>query len=422
MKKIFSIVAIALTFFASCKRIESDHLSVGTLSLEQFELNYDTEVITKGGSAASGNYSIFITDSEGKEIVRTTYSAVKSNNGKISLEAGQYTLEARSTEEEVPASAFEQPVYGVRKDFSIKAGETTSIGLLTCTLLQVKATVSYDDAFLEMVTGEGKTTVTVDPSSPLDFPLSYSGGKASYEPSAGYFAVNNGDNTTMNIVFSGKVDGKSQKMVANLTGIAARQWRQIKIVKKVDDQGNNVFSLKINDYVFDEELDVPLMVENPAVIGEDPDKPKGDGGIRIEFAPGVTFTDLENIVVPPLGPNGEMTMNLKLAVTVPNGVRKMTVEMSSTSPSFIDAVALAGGTTLNLIQPSEEQEVVFQIVPFPHGGELAGQTTLEFDLSAAQDAISIFPGKHTFTMKITDTKGCSNSIPVVLVVNQGGNL
>lgn len=413
MKKILIFAAMAVTLAASCRKLESVDGVNGTLSFAQFELNYDSDVLTKAASAASGNYSIFITDADGKQVLKTTYGAVKADDGKVQLPAGSYTLEARSIEEAVPAAAFEQPVYGVKTDFSITAGETTPVGQLTCTLLQVKATVSYDDAFLEMVTGEGKTTVTVDPSAPLEYALTYTGGKPSYAQEAGYFAVNNGSNTTMNIVFSGKIDGKSKKMVANLTGIAARQWRQIKFVKKVNEQGEAVFSITINDFISDEELSYPLEVASEEVIGEDPDKPKGDGGIKIEFAPDCTmFTDLGNIVVP-----AEPTvMDLRLVVTVPNGVKKMSVEMASTSESFIEAVALAGGTTLDLVNPTSEQDIVFQIVPFPHGSELVGKTSLAFDLSAAQGPISIFKGSHTFLMKITDAKGCSNSIPVVLVV------
>ena len=92
------------------------------------------------------------------------------------------------------------------------------------------------------------------------------------------------------------------------------------------------------------------------------------------------------------------------------------MQMASTSESFISAVALAGGTTLDLINPKEEQGIVFQIVPFPHGSSLSGQTSLLFDLSAAQGPINAFPGRHTFTMEVTDMKGCRASIPVTLVV------
>ena len=401
--------AILMVSMASCKKYERNVRSTeGVLSLEGFELQWDETLLTKAANAAPGTYSIFIKNASGASVLETTYAQIKSAGGKV-------TLEARSTAEEVPVAEFDKPVYGVKESFSITAGETTSLGSLVCTLLQVKATVSYDDAFLAMVTGNGKATVTVNPASPLDFDLTYSGGRATYTDKAGYYAVNESGNTTMNIVFSGSISGKSQKMVANLTGIQARQWRQIKFVKKTDEEGNATFAVEINSFVDDEELLVTMEVVPESVIGDDPKAPKGDGGIRIDFAEDCTmYNDLNNIVVPA----GATGMDLRVVVTVPGGIKKFQVQMASTSDAFLASVALAGGTTLDLINPAPEQDIVFQIVPFPHGSDLAGQTLLQFDLSGAQEPINAFPGRHTFTMEVTDMAGCKNSIPVTLVVNE----
>ena len=408
--------AILMVSMASCKKYERNVRSTeGVLSLEGFELQWDETLLTKAATAAPGTYSIFIKNASGASVLETTYAQIKSAGGKVTLPAGDYTLEARSTAEEVPVAEFDKPVYGVKESFSITAGETTSLGSLVCTLLQVKATVSYDDAFLAMVTGNGKATVTVNPAAPLDFDLTYSGGRATYTDKAGYYAVNESGNTTMNIVFSGSISGKSQKMVANLTGIQARQWRQIKFVKKTDEEGNATFAVEINSFVDDEELLVTMEVVPESVIGDDPKAPKGDGGIRIDFAEDCTmYNDLNNIVVPP----GATGMDLRVVVTVPGGIKKFQVQMASTSDAFLSSVALAGGTTLDLINPAPEQDIVFQIVPFPHGSDLAGQTLLQFDLSGAQEPINAFPGRHTFTMEVTDMAGCKNSIPVTLVVNE----
>lgn len=416
MKKIFIIAVAALSIFSSCRKISTTVAIEGVLSFSSFALDFDAS--TKADTPAPGNYTIIIRDSDGSVVKTTTYTSVKSDDGTVSLPAGNYTLEARSSEDEVPAAAFEQPVYGISKDFSITAGQTTQIGVLTCTLLQVKATVSYDDNFLESVTGACKTTVTVDPSAPLDYAVSFAGGVVTYDQSAGYFAVNNGSNTTMNIVFSGLIEGKTQKMTANLTGIEPRQWRQIKFTKNIHGggttQGDATFSIVINGYTDDEELVVPLAVADEAVIGPDPNAPKGDGGITLDFADGCTmYDDLANIVVPASG-----TMDLRLYATIPGGIRKFIVEMASTSDEFLGAVDLAGGSTLDLLNPTAEQDIIFKIVPFPHGADLAGKTEVAFDLSAAREPILLFEGKHTFTMTITDMQGCKKSIPVCLIVEK----
>ena len=105
-----------------------------------------------------------------------------------------------------------------------------------------------------------------------------------------------------------------------------------------------------------------------------------------------------------------------MKAVVPNGVLKFTVDIASTNVDFINSVNTVGGTNLDLINPSEEAMGVFDIVPFPHGTELAGKTEIDFDLSGAQTAILGLPGSHTFTMNVVDKKGCKNSIDVVLVV------
>ena len=410
MKRFAEILIFVSLAAVSCSRLESSPLETdGILSFSSLTVDCDTEVLTR---ASEQEFYLFISDRAGNSVWSGTYSSAVAAD-TISLKQGNYSLAVRSTEEEVPDAAFGLPVYGAETEFSIVAGQTTAPGKITCTLLQAKATVSYDDEFLKTVTGPGTATVCVNPSYPLEYGLEYSNGVVTYDSSEGYFKVNNGINTTMNVSFSGMIDGRRQTMTANLTGIQPRQWCRIKFIRKVDNQGTATFSITIDDYISDSELSVPLTLQPEPAIGDDPKVPKGDGGIKIELAPDCTqFSDLSDIVVPDDG----QKMDLRLHITVPDGVASMVVNMASTNSSFIDAVALAGGTTLNLINPSAEQDIVFQIVPFPHGGSLKGQTQLDFDLSAAQEPILAFPGEHTFTIKITDSRGCTNSVAVTMKV------
>ncbi|MGM9735557.1 MAG: DUF4493 domain-containing protein [Candidatus Cryptobacteroides sp.] len=421
MKKIFvTMMTIACLLAISCnKESKMKESFEGTLSFEGFSIQQDDELDTKATSEASGNYEIEILDAEGNSVLVTSYSAVQNGGSMISLPAGHYRLCARS-QSAVPVAAFEQPVYGVEKEFDIEAGGTTPVGNLTCTLLSCKVTVSYSDDFLAMVTGSGSASVEVTAGYPLEYALSYDAGKASYDYSAGYFSVNNGLSTTLVVTFKGSIDGKSQKMTKTIAGIQPKQWRQIKFIKKVDEEGNATFDIVINDFVTDAELNGFEDDVAEAVIGDDPDAPKGDGGITLDFdyeaGCDAGFTDLGNIIIPPLGENGETTINLHLKATVPNGIKKFTVDIESTSATFTAAVAAADATTLDLIYPTEDNEIIFQVVPFPHGTELLGQTSVQFDMTSAQAAIVAYQGVHTFTMNITDEQGCRNSIPLVMVV------
>lgn len=412
MKKniIIAIASAAMVLFASCQKTPiSAEKGFGYLSFSEFTLGLDETVETKA-TAASGNYTITIFDADGNEEMRKTYEEVKNNDNKLSIPAGSYTLVASSSSDEVPAAAFEQPVYGVSKEFTIEAGMTTPIGELVCTLQQCKVTVSYSDDFLKMVTGPCSTKVTVDPEMPLEYVLN---ADKTYEQSAGYFAVTG---STMIVVFKGNINGNSAAQTLSITNIAPKQWRQIKFIPKVDEEGNATFDIVIQDLISDATLNNAVDPEEE-IIGEDPDAPKGDGGITLapDYENGCDeeITDLENILIVPVSTRD---MAMRFRATVPNGVKKFNVLIDSDNEAFLAAVDAAKARELDLINPSEDNEVIFNVVPFPHGQELVGQTDIAFNLDAAQDAITIYSGRHTFKMVIVDQTGCKNEIPVVMVV------
>ena len=412
MKKTFilTILSAAMMLVASCqKTIVTNEKENGYLSFSEFSLGLDETVITKA-TAANGNYVVIVFDSDGDEVAHKTYSEVAASGYKLSVPAGTYTLVARSTDAEAPMAAFEQPVYGVTKQFSVAAGQTTTIGELVCTLVQCKVTVAYSDEFLASVTGAGSTKVTVTEGYPLQYNLAANG---TYEQQAGYFAVNG---STMTVVFSGDINNKNQKMTKTFTGISARQWRQVKFVQKKNEQGDATFDIVINDLVGDEVLNNPLDVTED-IIGEDPDAPKGDGGITLvpDYEAGCDseITDLTNIRILPVETKD---MSIKLKANVPSGVKKFTVDIASDNDGFVAAVDAADARHLDLINPSEKNAIIFTVVPFPHGQELLGQTEIAFDLSAAQDAIVNYKGTHSFSMTIVDQEGCKNVIAVTMVV------
>lgn len=412
MKKIlFAAASAAMMLFASCQKSPvQNEKGDGFLSFGEFSLVVDEAVVTKADPAGD-NYSIKILDTEGNTVKTLTYAQVKENDDMVSLSAGSYTLVASSLAGDVPTASWENPIYGTSKQFTIAAGEVTQIGDLTCTLVQCKVTVSYSDEFLESVTGEGKTSVEVTAGYPLDYVLNANG---TYDQSAGFFAV--GEGSTMTVVFKGNFDGKNAKMTKTFSGIEAKQWRQIKFIKKKNEQGEATFDIVINDLISDETLNNYVNADEE-IIGEDPDAPKGDGGITLDFDYDAgcdsDLTDLENMVIVP---DSERVMSIKLKAVVPGGILKFTVEIESTSEAFRNALDAAGGSLIDLINPSEANNVIFQVVPFPHGADLVGQTEVAFDLSAAQGAIINYPGTHTFMMTIVDQAFCTKKIPVTMIV------
>lgn len=413
MKKFILLsVSATMMLLASCQKGPvSNNKAEGVLSFGSFSLELDETVDTKASTAADGSYTIKVLDADGIEYLRKTYAEVMDNDNMITLPAGNYTLVASSSASDVPYSDFENPIYGVSKDFTIKAGEVTEIGNLVCTLVQCKVTVSYSDEFLEHVTGDCRTSVSLKAGYPLEYKLS---ADKRYDQSAGYFAI---EGNTLEVLFQGSFDGKNAKMPKSFSGIAAKQWRQIKFVLKKNEQGNATFDIEINDLISDATLNGVVGADDELILGEDPDAPKGDGGITIypdyEAGCDAEITDLTNLLIVP---ESERIMCIKLKAEVPNGIMKFNVNIATDNNAFASAVASAAATNLDLINPLPDNEVIFKVVPFPHGQQLVGQTEVAFDLSNAQNAILNYKGHHTFTMTVLDQTGCRKSIVVTMIV------
>ncbi|MGN0202453.1 MAG: DUF4493 domain-containing protein [Candidatus Cryptobacteroides sp.] len=418
MKRTLTILAATALLFCSCKEDAFKYETTsktGILSLDGFTVTTDdgVNIISRATTEASGDYVISLSKADGSAVWEKTYSTVlqeiaASKEGGISLEAGDYEMTVQSISGNVPAATFSTPVYGTSTTFTIETGKTTSVGTLTCKLLQCAVKVRYNDDFLGMVTGDGTCAVEVTAGEPLSYALSYNNGAPSYDESTGYFAVNNGSNTTMAVTFRGSIEGKAQKMKTSITGIKAQDLHIITFMKKIDETGNASFVIVIDGLVADTELvnDIQGMEEGD---GNDPNAPAGDGGIQL-----VSTCDYD--ITQPVTIPAEGDFVLTMQAIVPNGTRKFTVDIASTNDDFIASVNSVGGTTLDLINPSEAALGIFTIVPFPHGEELLDATVIDFDLTEARDALLAFPGTHTFTMNVTDNKGCKNSIVINLVV------
>lgn len=413
MKSLRLILAVAaLVCAVSCNEDFRRHENV-TTGILSFTIHsaLDVEVVAKSAAEASGDYLINIYDADAEPVKSVTYAEVKESGYGIELPAGNYSLEIMSGN--LPISAFETPVYGATEAFSIVAGGKTDLGDITCKILQCAATVDYDDALKEIMTGDGKATVEVTSGYPLTYNLQYNGGNVTREERIGYFSMESGA-TTMVVTFSGKVNGSTQKMTKVINGIKAGELRQIRFIKKINAEGDATVDITINGYVEDADLLAYIAAPQLDIIGEDPEAPKGDGDIRLIFEPDCTmFNDLSNIVVPTLE---QGAMDLRLIIMAPGGIKKLGVVIESTNSAFIGAVEAAGGPELDLVNPSAESEVIFQVVPFPHGADLLGATEVHLDLSAAQAPILGFAGSHTFTMKVTDNNNCRNEVAVTMIV------
>lgn len=420
-KWIIFFAAAALLLSSCNENMDGRYSRQGGLFLGGLAPELSEELNTKGSPAPS-EYYISVLNEDGDAVVdlqgtlleNLSLSALKAQGKALNLMAGNYSVVAR-TAESVPVAGFDCPVYAGEVPVTVVAGETVSPGQITCKLDQCKVTIEYDDQLLASMTGPGNAKVEVTAGSPLDFPIGYVSGSAVPETRAGYFSLPF-ESSSMIVTVTAAIGGKSLKMSKAFSGIKAAQWRQITLIPMVNPEGTATFDVRINGYVDDGELIAYSLTPTEEVIGTDPKAPAGDGGITLDFAEDCTmFNDLSNIVVPD---PAVKTMDLRLVALIPNGVKKFTVHIETDNPAFQSALAVAGGADLDLINPSADAGVIFEVVPFPHGSDLIDQTRVDFNLSAAQGPIYGFEGKHSFYMNVTDRKGCKKTIVVTMVIGE----
>ena len=451
----------------------------GMLSFGEMQISIDeSEAMVRSTELpeVGGNYVIKIKDAEGKVVVDCSYKDIKDSSEGIALLAGEYTLEVCSTIEDIPDAAWEQPIYGATMSgIKIEAGKPTIIAEpITCTLLQCKVTVDYNDDFLAMVKGACKTTITI--GSSLEYNLNWDateGKVKSYEKRAGYFDVNNGANTTMEVKFEGSIYDEESESVKTMRqskafeGIEARQWRQVRFVKKVNEEGNASFEIEIDGYVEDDNLGTEDMTGEESVLAPDPNAPKGDGDIRLlivaglnenttptatvwnnsfthgnpsfdptkELEEGEKYTDEDTETYPTIVLDDNLTTEeytdgegnpatrqlLKFKAEVPQKIKKFYVVIESDVIEPLLPALIGNADKIDLVENTTAVEAIATVLPFPYhdpdnGVIIAGASSVEFDLSPAVKILrSMAAGSgqtqyHTFHMTVVDKEDCTKTI------------
>ena len=107
----------------------------GILSFDglSIEVSEDVNKVITRAETAGDDYVLFLYDNADRLVWQKTYREVLGS-ANISLPAGDYRIDARSTSAEVPQAKFTAPVYGASKSFTIKAGVTTTLGSITTTI------------------------------------------------------------------------------------------------------------------------------------------------------------------------------------------------------------------------------------------------------------------------------------------------
>lgn len=196
----YRLTACILAALAAVSCIKNDlsfnaSESEGELDLASIRMDFEPALEITASRAAeidTDNFTIGIYDAEDVLCGSWVYSRLPE---RITLPVGSYTLKIASGE--AADAAWDAPCYGTEKTFAIEKDRTTALGTLTCSLMNIMVSVSYDDRLFSMLGDDSKVIVTIGKGE-----LTFVKG----ETHIGYFKAE--AENTLTAEFSGSIDGE----------------------------------------------------------------------------------------------------------------------------------------------------------------------------------------------------------------------
>ena len=315
-------------------------------------------------------------------------------DGILTLSPGNYTVTVTSPGPE--KAAWDQPVYGVTKEFTIMEEVLTPVELV-CRLTNMMVSVKLSETFKNELSAY--SIIITGDYEDGEASLTWSSADEDAESRAGYFAV---APLTVEIKGTRGEDGSEAHKTYRIEDVAAADHHILNIDAKTTGATQPSISI---DYTVNEkpvDITVPGFEEIPVPDEEEPTEPD-DPDTPSETAPELVWT--ENPTFEPTPLSAQMDVNL--VVNVPEKIAGFKVNIeSATLQSLLETFTMP----MDMINDEAVKEFMSNpMVGLPVGDELLGQTSVEFPLSTLLPLLYQLgpePGsKHTFTLIVTDTKG-----------------
>lgn len=346
---------------------------------------------------ATDDFLVTITASDGTQVLRKSYAelAAETAGNPYPLPVGAYTLRVCSeAEEDTPDVAWEHPVYGTSREFTILKEQSTSIGEVVCKLENIKVTVLCSADLAARLSDDTKATVSLGAAS-IDFPKG--------ETRAAYFRPQD-EVGTLDFRLTGTFVGTTQAADFSKTipGVKAGQWRKISLVISHADKGDAKLDIEVENFIQDEEITVDGTggAAEPELPEIDPTQP------GIDWA-GHDLSQPFRLLASMFDAQGACTEPVALALTARNGISAAEVSFSSDNAEFLAAIRSALGLAeptfdLCAAEPGTPLHTALQGYGFPLGDAILGQSACTLDLAPLMPVIYDFDGNHDLAFAVTD--------------------
>lgn len=386
---------------------------------------------------ASDDYKVTILNTKTSETMNYTYADLKKEeNQKIPVAPGTYKISAESPDYASYMAGdyyanWDMPVYAgsVTKNV-IKATETT-VNDLVCSLANIRTSVSLTPDLQSLFLPDDQATEQLPA---LTVTLSVGENSLVYDRAAadgekyGYFKAVEATNTiTVELKGSyNKASGDVEpeyvpvKWTREITGCKAGQWRKISIHVTNASQGNIQFQMTVENWVYDQKIDVD--VTNLYAFGEEviPDEELSDANSPVVALVGhdITqgYTINQNMYNEDLG---KWTENLQATITPQSDVSLRSIKLLFTSDNatLLNDLSAAGYTN-NTVQiwPQNSALTSYLLIQDESG---VVKATLK---DAGMTKLFTYKGVHTVKFIAVDSKGRTSYTNLKITVSEGGSI
>lgn len=394
-------------------------VQLSSLSIDASEIDKVVVNSTQSRAVDLSDFIVTVTDLKGEDAPRTyTYSSMPE---VLMLPVGDYNLEVKS--HAVQPAEWDRPYFVGTKTFSIKNGEITNVGVVTCKLASIKVSVVFADDLRAVMGDDVEVTVIVNENASLVFTPN--------ETRAGYFEAKEGTQSFATH-FSGTVDGVlTTSYKAYNDGVEAGQHRIITFKTKnnpdIPEQSGKIdptTGIQVDTSFEDQDVAGNVDVNEDPITGEDrpwgkedPVNPGPDDPNPPVQDPVATFTPQDSPslkIAPETMDVATYTGNAILTIECPKTIAHLVVKIDSENQKFMNTVGGMLPLEFDLAYPGDAAEDIASL-GLAVGADVLGKTSVPFDITQFVGLLGGFPGKHTFHLTVTDAENKAESTALIFV-------
>ncbi len=361
------------------------------VDLSNFKINF----IKKGETVAAKSY---------------TYSEMPD---VVTLKVGTYTATAELGQD--LNAEWENPYFkGQSEEFDVEAYKITSfISPIECELMNIKATIAFDETLLAAMSPDSYVEVKVGDNPGLNFTSAEAtSGKA------GYFKHTN--ENTLVATFHGTVNGSDIVESKSYEGIAKGRW--YKLTFKLhqnsggDPTGGASGEIVVDASVTTEDVNADVTLEDDEPL-DDSDRPNWGGGDDHEpptpdNAPEIIAISQGMVFDTPWSVTAASECEFKIISHAEGGMQEFTCEIISQDLTPEELGSMNLPNVLDLVNepaPDSKYPNYWNVLgndPFNFPTNVGGQSEVIFKLSDFMGMMAVFGNhQHTFRFHVKDANG-----------------